>query len=66
MTSIVWDTSLEDSIIAKFEEHTEFVLGVDFNLFEENQIATAAWDETVAVFRFTPGAGKPKRIAPPQ
>lgn len=107
MTSMVWDSSLEDSILAKYEDHTEFVLGqrqkertddtgrrththsceleltrsiciplfvffcallfssgVDFNLFHDHQIATTAWDETVRVFRYTPGWGKPQRPQP--
>jgi len=59
---MIWDSSLEDSIIAKYEDHTEFVLGVDFNLFHEGQIATTAWDETVRVFKYNPGWGKPKRM----
>jgi WD40 repeat protein len=62
MTSMIWDSSLEDSIIAKYEDHTEFVLGVDFNLFHESQIATTSWDETVRVFKYNQGWGKPKRM----
>ena len=27
MTSMIWDSSLEDSVVAKYEDHTEFVLG---------------------------------------
>lgn len=60
MTSMIWDSSLEDSIVAKYEDHTEFVLGVDFNLFNEGQIATCSWDETVRVFKYQQSFGKPK------
>lgn len=61
MTTMIWDSSLEDAVVAKYEDHTEFVLGVDFNLFHEHQIATTSWDETVRVFKYEPGWGKPKR-----
>lgn len=27
MTTMIWDSSLEDSVVAKYEDHTEFVLG---------------------------------------
>jgi hypothetical protein len=65
MTSIVWDSSLEDSIVCKFEDHTEFVLGVDFNLFNEGQVATTAWDETVRVFKYQPNlAAAPRKLRP--
>jgi hypothetical protein len=67
MTSIVWDSSLEDSIVCKFEDHTEFVLGVDFNLFNEGQVATTAWDETVRVFKYQPNlAAAPRKLRPSQ
>jgi len=57
MTAMVWDSSLEDSVLARYEDHTEFVLGVDFNLFHEGQIATTAWDDTVRVFKYQPNMG---------
>ncbi len=61
MTSMIWDSSLEDSVVAKFEDHTEFVLGVDFNLFNEGQIATTSWDETVKVFKFQQNLGAARK-----
>ncbi len=64
MTSIVWDSSLEDSIVAKYEDHTEFVLGVDFNLFNDGQIATTSWDETVRVFRYQQNLGAARKAVP--
>ena len=27
MTTMIWDSSMEDSVVAKYEDHTEFVLG---------------------------------------
>jgi len=65
MTSIVWDSSVEDSVLCKFEEHTEFVLGVDFNLFNDGQIATTAWDETVRVFKYMPDMGRNRKPRQP-
>ena len=37
-------------MINKVDNHTEFVVGVDFSLFEEGLMATASWDRTVAVY----------------
>jgi hypothetical protein len=34
----------EDALMAKYEHHTEFVLGLDFNLFVDGLIATCSWD----------------------
>ncbi|KAI8907395.1 WD40-repeat-containing domain protein, partial [Gorgonomyces haynaldii] len=33
-----------------YNDHTEFVFGVDFSLFHPGQIATCSWDESVDVF----------------
>ena len=51
MSVILWDLQreLDDPLQRKFEHHTEFVVGIDFNLFFEGQIATCSWDETVDV-----------------
>jgi peroxin-7 len=38
MSLIFWDTHDENSIVAKYEHHTEFVLGCDFNLFQVFQV----------------------------
>jgi len=46
MSTIIWDYVRPD-IIQKTENHTEFVLGVDFSIFTPGQIATCSWDETV-------------------
>ena len=63
MTAILWDIHApEDSILARFDHHTEFVFGVDFSLFRPNQIATASWDEFVCVFDVT---GPPPSKIPP-
>ena len=42
--------NLRGQLLKRYEHHTEFVLGCDFNLFNENQIASVSWDETLAVW----------------
>lgn len=49
MTMRLWDTSLPNPMIDIHDLHTEFVVGMDFNLFDA-QIATAAWDEQIHMF----------------
>lgn len=59
MSVCLWDTVAESSLVHRYEQHTEFVLGVDFNMFAENQLASCAWDEHVCVWR----VGEEPRIA---
>jgi peroxin-7 len=40
MSVILWDTSLENPIRNRWEHHTEFVVGLDFNIFIEGQMAS--------------------------
>ena len=62
MTAILWDVHApEDAIVMRFDHHSEFVFGVDFNLFRANQVATASWDEFVCVFDVN---APPGRIPP--
>lgn len=35
--------------------HSEFVQGLDFNLFMPDQIATCSWDRRVCLWRIPPG-----------
>eukprot|EP00356_Strombidium_inclinatum_P017028 CAMPEP_0170482438 /NCGR_PEP_ID=MMETSP0208-20121228/2460_1 /TAXON_ID=197538 /ORGANISM="Strombidium inclinatum, Strain S3" /LENGTH=128 /DNA_ID=CAMNT_0010755277 /DNA_START=555 /DNA_END=937 /DNA_ORIENTATION=- len=49
MSIKVWDCNTQ-SPINSFDQHSEFVTGLDFNLFVENQIAAASWDKTASVF----------------
>ncbi|ORX60867.1 WD40 repeat-like protein [Piromyces finnis] len=50
MTMRLWNTCLgPQSQVFVDDHHTEFVLGVDFNLYVEGQIATCAWDEQICV-----------------
>jgi peroxin-7 len=46
MSMMLWDLGRpEDPFMQRYEHHTEFALGVDFNIFVEGQVATCAWDE---------------------
>mmetsp|Transcript_19901 Transcript_19901/g.46979 ORF Transcript_19901/g.46979 Transcript_19901/m.46979 type:complete len:330 (-) Transcript_19901:96-1085(-) len=40
-------------MIQHFDQHTEFTLGVDLSLFEENVIASTSWDCTACVWNLT-------------
>ena len=43
MSVCVWRTNMEDCLSRPYEMHTEFVFGVDFNLFRPGQIASCSW-----------------------
>ena len=51
MTLIVWDTDKDNHLIEKYEHHSEFVVGVDFSLEDDEEIASCSWDETVYVWQ---------------
>jgi peroxin-7 len=46
MTMRLWDLSLGQQVFVH-DMHTEFVLGLDFNLFQRGSVATCGWDESV-------------------
>lgn len=58
MSVNVWDMNM-GQMVQHFDHHTEFVLGVDLSLFEENLMATAAWDRTVCVWNTLQGPPPP-------
>jgi peroxin-7 len=49
MSVRLWDMAAPVPMVELHDAHTEFVLGVDFNLYVEGQIATCAWDENVHI-----------------
>ena len=49
MTVKIWDCNTQ-SPINQFEHHSEFVTGLDFNLFVEGQLASVGWDGVCAVY----------------
>lgn len=59
MSVKVWDINM-GQIVQNFDNHTEFVLGVDLSLFEENLIATSAWDHSTCVWNLQ-GPPPPRR-----
>lgn len=52
MTLMVWDTDqLDEALIEKYEHHSEFVVGLDWNLEFPGLLASCSWDETVYVWQ---------------
>ncbi|KAJ2991653.1 peroxisomal targeting signal 2 receptor [Globomyces sp. JEL0801] len=49
MTMRLWNLTNMQQIYVH-DDHTEFVLGVDFNLFQPGLLATCAWDGFVDIF----------------
>lgn len=54
MSVNVWDVNM-GQMVQHFDHHSEFVLGIDLSLFQENLLATAAWDRTVCVWNCVQG-----------
>jgi len=59
MSVNVWDMNM-GQMINHFGHHSEFVLGVDLSLFQENLMATAAWDRTVCIWNSAQGPPPPR------
>lgn len=69
MSVKVWDMNV-GGLVGHFDHHSEFVLGLDLSLFEENLVASAAWDRTACVWNILQGPPPPpppgmKRARPP-
>ena len=51
MSAIFWDYMAgTNPMLSRYDQHSEFVVGCGFNLFIENLVATAGWDEKCYVF----------------
>ena len=50
MSLMLWDFTQENPLLQRYEHHTEFVTGVDFNIFIEGRLASCSWDERVFVW----------------
>jgi len=52
MSLCIWDTEQgsDNALLEKYEHHSEFVVGLDFNLEMEDELASCSWDETVYVW----------------
>eukprot|EP00850_Spirogloea_muscicola_P014406 SM000103S09498 [mRNA] locus=s103:311070:313114:+ [translate_table: standard] len=52
MTVAVWDwRAPEDALLARYDHHTEFAVGLDWSILVEGLLASAAWDENVYVWQ---------------
>jgi peroxin-7 len=51
MNVIIWDIK-KNMPVNTFKHHREFVLGVDFSLFDNKKIATTSWDRSLYVFNW--------------
>lgn len=51
MSSVVWDIDKDEPLIERFENHTEFVLGVSYNIFLEGVVASCGWDCKVSAWK---------------
>jgi peroxin-7 len=58
MSVLMWDLSRPDPLIERLDHHTEFVVGLDFNMFIEGQMASCSWDESVAVWNMLGRRGR--------
>ena len=53
MSVIIWDVNNgAHPVVNQFGHHTEFVVGLDFNIFVEKQIATTSWDKKTSIFNY--------------
>lgn len=59
MSVNVWDTTL-GQMVQHFDHHSEFVLGLDLSLFQENLLATGAWDRTTCLWNSLQGPPPPR------
>ena len=62
MATIIWDCNTQQPM-NRFDNHSEFVVGLDFSLFQEGQLATASWDKSVAVYRIDDNPKSPTFFA---
>ena len=58
MSVCLWNTKVEDSLMARYGHHSEFVVGLDFSMFQPGLIASGSWDGNTAMWN-TMGPGPP-------
>jgi hypothetical protein len=61
---MIWDFIAEEPRLDRFENHTEFVCGIDYNLFVEGLVASAGWDCKVVTFNLNTSGQQPP-LSPP-
>lgn len=53
MTVRLWDiASPANPLVQTWGHHTEFAVGLDFSLLADGQLASAGWDEQVALWDY--------------
>jgi peroxin-7 len=51
MSVKLWDwRAPENALLASWDHHTEFAVGLDWSLLQEGLLASSGWDEKVAVW----------------
>ncbi|CAL9015656.1 unnamed protein product [Prunus brigantina] len=45
MSVCLWDYMVEDALVARYDHHTEFAVGVDMSVLVEGLLASTGWDE---------------------
>jgi len=51
MNVIIWDIK-KNAPVNTFKHHREFVVGLDFSVFDNKKIATASWDRTMWIYKW--------------
>lgn len=51
MTIRCWDVSMINPLDRTIDDHTEFVIGLDYNLHERNVFASCSWDDTIRIYK---------------
>lgn len=51
MNVVIWDIK-KSAPVNTFKHHREFILGLDFSIFENKKIATCAWDKSLFVYNW--------------
>lgn len=49
MSTHIWDCNTQTAV-NRFDNHSEFVVGLDFTNHQEGCLASASWDKSIAVF----------------
>ncbi|XP_008225331.1 PREDICTED: peroxisome biogenesis protein 7 [Prunus mume] len=51
MSVCLWDYMVEDALVARYDHHTEFAVGVDMSVLVEGLLASTGWDELAYVWQ---------------
>ena len=61
MSVKLWDVEM-GQMVQSFDHHQEFVVGLDFSLFDAGLVASGSWDRTVCVWNHEIGPPMPAPI----